>query len=89
MASSRWSAQCRYVVNRVKGSTPDPVSQLELAVSRLLFTARVSLFSSQTWNQCNDMLLTSLDKKQSVLLMDTETGETLPDDFTLLNSEAA
>lgn len=30
----------------------------------------------QTWNQCNDMLLTSLDKRQSVLLMDTETGAT-------------
>jgi hypothetical protein len=30
----------------------------------------------QTWNQCNDMLLTSLDKRQSVMLMDTETGAT-------------
>jgi hypothetical protein len=30
----------------------------------------------QTWNQCSDMLLTSLDKRQSVLLMDTETGAT-------------
>lgn len=30
----------------------------------------------QTWNQCGDMLLTSLDKRQSVLLMDTETGAT-------------
>jgi len=30
----------------------------------------------QTWNQCNDMLLTSLDKLQSVMLMDTETGAT-------------
>jgi len=30
----------------------------------------------QTWNQCNDMLLTSMDKRQSVLLMDTETGAT-------------
>ena len=30
----------------------------------------------QTWNQCNDMLLTSMDKPTSVLLMDTETGAT-------------
>ena len=28
----------------------------------------------QTWNQCNDMLLTSVDKRNAVLLMDTETG---------------
>jgi len=30
----------------------------------------------QTWNQCHEMLLTSEDKPQSVLLMDTETGAT-------------
>lgn len=30
----------------------------------------------QTWNQCNEMLLTSLDKKDAVLVMDTERGAT-------------
>lgn len=30
----------------------------------------------QTWNQCNDMLLTSGTKRESILLMDTETGAT-------------
>jgi len=30
----------------------------------------------QTWNQCNEMLLTSTDKRSAVLLMDTETGAT-------------
>eukprot|EP00966_Prymnesium_polylepis_P279706 6461956-Prymnesium_polylepis.1 len=30
----------------------------------------------QTWNQCNEMLLTSMDKPSAVLLMDTETGAT-------------
>lgn len=30
----------------------------------------------QTWNQCNEMLLTSSDKRTAVLLMDTETGAT-------------
>jgi len=30
----------------------------------------------QTWNQCNEMLLTSTDKRTAVLLMDTETGAT-------------
>jgi len=28
----------------------------------------------QTWNQCNQMLLTTADKRESVLVMDTETG---------------
>lgn len=31
----------------------------------------------QTWNQCAQMLLTSADKRESVLLMDTETGSAL------------
>jgi hypothetical protein len=31
----------------------------------------------QTWNQCEQMLLTSVDKAESVLLMDTETGSAL------------
>ena len=31
----------------------------------------------QTWNQCEQMLLTSEDKPHSVLLMDTETGASL------------
>merc|ERR1712137_954831 len=30
----------------------------------------------QTWNQANEMLLTSQSKRQSVILMDTETGTT-------------
>lgn len=30
----------------------------------------------QTWNQCNEMLLTSLDKQDAVLVMDTERGAT-------------
>lgn len=30
----------------------------------------------QTWNQCQEMLLTSQDKGSSILLMDTETGQT-------------
>jgi len=30
----------------------------------------------QTWNQCNDMLLTSVNKSSAVLLMDTESGAT-------------
>ena len=30
----------------------------------------------QTWNQCNELLLTSQDKSHSILLMDTETGAT-------------
>ncbi|KAL1519985.1 hypothetical protein AB1Y20_023467 [Prymnesium parvum] len=30
----------------------------------------------QTWNQCNDMLLTSMDKRGAIILMDTETGAT-------------
>ena len=28
----------------------------------------------QTWNQCDKMLLTTADKRESVLVMDTETG---------------
>ena len=28
----------------------------------------------QTWNQCNEMLLTSHDKKEALILMDTERG---------------
>ena len=35
-----------------------------------------SVGTVQTWNQCNEMLLTSQDKPQAVLLMDTETGAT-------------
>ena len=31
----------------------------------------------QTWNQCEQMLLTSVDKAENVLLMDTETGAAL------------
>jgi len=30
----------------------------------------------QTWNQCNEMLLTSLDKRDAMLVMDTEVGAT-------------
>merc|ERR1719261_40268 len=30
----------------------------------------------QTWNQCQEMLLTSKDKGESILLMETETGQT-------------
>ena len=29
----------------------------------------------QLWNQSNDMLLTSVDKREAVIVMDTETGQ--------------
>ena len=30
----------------------------------------------QTWNQCNEMILTSMDKRDAMLIMDTERGAT-------------
>jgi len=39
--------------------------------------AQQSIGMVQTWNQCEQMLLTSMDKASSVLLMDTETGSTM------------
>lgn len=35
-----------------------------------------SVDSVQTWDRCSTMLLTSADKREAVLLMDTETGTT-------------
>lgn len=36
----------------------------------------ISVGMVQTWNQCNDLILTSQDKPDGMLVMDTETGQT-------------
>lgn len=45
------------------------------AVKDLLGEAQ-SVDSVVSWSQCREMLLTSADKRQSVLVMDTERGVT-------------